>query len=309
MSRAVIYERFGGPEVLELREVPEPHAGPGEVRVRVTAAGLKPMDWGIAARPEVAAQFGITVPSGFGYDVAGVIDEVGDGTTGFAMGDRVYGGALGRAVADFLVVRTPVEAPDALFHTPEGISNEVASTLPVAAATAAAALAAIDLRPGDTVLIGGAAGGVGVFAVQLAKLTGATVIGTASDGTFEFLRQLGAQPVAYGPGLADRVRALAPGGVTAATDLFGIETAETALTLGVLPERVSTIAAGPNPPGGARPTGGSNAAPDSLNRIADAIAAGKITVPIAAAYPIEQIRDAVTLQASRRVHGKVVVTL
>ena len=135
------------------------------------------------------------------------------------------------------------------------------------------------------------------------------MIGTASDGTFEFLRQLGAQPVAYGPGLADRVRALAPGGVTAATDLFGIETAETALTLGVLPERVSTIAAGPNPPGGARPTGGSNAAPDSLNRIADAIAAGKITVPIAAAYPIEQIRDAVTLQASRRVHGKVVVTL
>jgi NADPH:quinone reductase-like Zn-dependent oxidoreductase len=233
MSRAVIYETFGGPEVLELREVPEPHAGPGEVRVRVAAAGLNPMDWGIAARPEAAARFGITVPAGFGSDFAGVVDEAGAGTAGFAAGDRVYGGALGRAAADFVVVKVP----GALFHTPDGISDEVASTLPVAGFTAAAAVAAIGLRPGDTVLIGGAAGGVGVFAVQLAKLAGATVIGTASEGTFEFLRQLGAEPVAYGPGLADRVRALAPAGVTAATDLFGTETAEAALALGVPPER------------------------------------------------------------------------
>ena len=211
MSRAVIYETFGGPDVLELREVPEPHAGPGEVRVRVTAAGLNPMDWGISSRPEAAARFGITVPSGFGSDLAGVIDEAGDGATGFAVGDRVYGGALGRAAAEFVVVKAPAEAPDALFHTPDGVSDEVASTLAVAGHTAAAALAAIGLRSRDTVLIGGAAGGVGVFAVQLARLAGATVIGTASEGTFEFLRQLGARPVAYGPGLADRVRALAPG--------------------------------------------------------------------------------------------------
>jgi NADPH:quinone reductase-like Zn-dependent oxidoreductase len=309
MSRAVVYETFGGPEVLELREVPEPHAGPGEVRVRVTAAGLNPMDWGIASRPEAAARFGITVPSGFGYDFAGIVDEVGGGAKGFAAGDRVYGGALGRAAADFVVVKTPAEAPDALFHTPDGISDEVASTLPVAGHTAAAALAAIGLRSGDTVLIGGAAGGVGVFAVQLAKLAGATVIGTASDGTFEFLRQLGASPVAYGPGLADRVRALAPGGVTAATDLFGTETAEAALALGVPPERISTIAAGPNPPGGVRATGGADAAPDALARITDAILAGQVTVPVAAVFPVEQVRDAVTLQAGRRVHGKVVVTL
>jgi NADPH:quinone reductase-like Zn-dependent oxidoreductase len=205
MSRAVIYETFGGPEVLELREVPEPHAGPGEVRVRVAAAGLNRMDGGISSLPEAAAQFGITVPSGFGYDFAGVVDEVGGGATGLAVGDRVYGGALGRAAADFVVVKVTAEAPDALFHTPDGISDEVASTLPVAGSTAAAALAAIGLRSGDTVLIGGAAGGVGVFTVQLAKLAGATVIGTASEGTFEFLRQLGARPVAYGPGLAERV--------------------------------------------------------------------------------------------------------
>ena len=309
MSRAVIYERFGGPEVLELREVPEPHAGPGEVRVRVTAAGLNPMDWGIAARPEAAARFGITVPSGFGYDFAGVVDEAGGGATGFAVGDRVYGGALARAVADFVVVKTPAAASDGLFHTPDGVGDEVASTLPVAGLTAAAALAAIGLRPGDTVLIGGAAGGVGVFAVQLARLAGATVIGTASEGTFDFLRQLGAEPVAYGPGLADRVRALAPGGVTAATDLFGTETAEAALALGVPPERISTVAAGPNPPGGVRATGGADAGPDALAAAHRRDPRRPAHRAVAATFPVEQIRDAVTLQAGRHVHGKVVVTL
>ncbi|GAA2598871.1 NADP-dependent oxidoreductase [Streptomyces axinellae] len=309
MSRAVVYEAFGGPEVLELREAPEPHAGPDEVRVRVTAAGLNPMDWGIASQPEAAARFGISVPSGFGYDFAGVVDEVGAGATGFAVGDRVHGGALGRAVADFVVVKTPMEAAEWLWRTPEGISEEVAATLPVAGLTAVAALAAIGLGSGDTVLVGGAAGGVGVFAVQLAKLAGARVIGTAAQGTFEFLRRFGAEPVAYGPGLADRVRTLAPEGVTAATDLFGTETAETALALGVPPERISTIAAGPHPPGGVRAAGGFDASPDAMTQICDALLAGTITVPIAATFPIEEIRDAVTLQAGRHVHGKVVITL
>jgi NADPH:quinone reductase-like Zn-dependent oxidoreductase len=145
--------------------------------------------------------------------------------------------------------------------------------------------------------------------VQLARLAGAAVIGTAAEGTFEFLRELGAEPVAYGPGLADRVRTLAPGGVTAATDLFGTETAEAALALGVPPERICTVAAGPNPPGGVRATGGIDAEPDSLDRIAAAIAAGRITVPIAAVFPVERLGEAVALQAGRHVHGKVVVTL
>jgi NADPH:quinone reductase-like Zn-dependent oxidoreductase len=309
MSRAVVYEAFGGPEVLQLREVAEPHAGPGEVRVRVTAAGLNPMDWLIPSQPEAAARFGLTLPSGFGYDFAGVVDEVGAGATGFAVGDRVYGGALARAVADFVVLKASAQGAEGLLHTPDGVSDVVASTLPVAGATAAAALAAIGLRSGDTVLIGGAAGGVGVFAVQLATLAGATVIGTAAESTFEFLRQLGAQPVAYGPGLADRVRAQVPGAVTAATDLFGTETAEAALALGVPPERISTVAAGPNPPGGVRATGGIDAEPDALSRITDAILAGQVTVPIAAVFPVEQVREAVALQAGRHVHGKVVITL
>ena len=280
MSRAVIYETYGGPEVLEVREVPEPHAGPGEVRVRVRTVGLNPMDGAFSSRPEMAAQFGLTVPSGFGYDFAGVIDEAGSGAVGFSVGDRVYGGAMARAAADFVVVKTPA---DALWHTPDGISDEVASTLPVAGRAAA---------------------------VQLARLAGATVIGTASEGTFEFVRQLGAEPVAYGPGLADRVRALAPDGVTAAADLFGTETAQAALALGVPPGRITTIAAGPNPPGGVRATrGGADATPADLDRVTGAILAGEITVPIAATFPIERIRDAVELQASRHVHGKVVITL
>lgn len=251
--------------------------------------------------------FGITVPSGFGWDFAGVVDEIGPGTTGFAIGDRVFGGALARAVADFVVMKVPVALPDALLHTPDGISDEVAAVLPVAGATAVAALRAIAVGSGDTVLIGGAAGGVGVLAVQLATLAGATVIGSASPSTFGFLQRLGAQPVAYGPGLVDRVRTLAPNGITAATDLFGTEAAETALALGVPPERISTIAAGPTPPGGVQATGGSDTPLEALGHLTDAILAGRITVPIAASFPLERIQNAVALQSGRHVHGKVVV--
>jgi NADPH:quinone reductase-like Zn-dependent oxidoreductase len=307
MSRAVIYEKFGGPEVLELRDVPEPHAGPGEVRIRVAAVGLNPMDPAFAATPDLAARFNITLPSGFGYDFAGRVDEVGEGTSRFKLGERVYGGVMERAAADFVVMKT--DAPESIFHTPEGLGDEVASTLPVAGATASAAIAALNLSGTDTVLVGGAAGGVGVFAVQLARLAGAAVIGTASEGTFPFLRYLGAQPVTYGAGLEDRVRACAPGGITAAIDLFGTETIETALALGVAPDRIVAIAAGPRPPGGARAVFGGQAQPDALPQIAAAIVAKQLTVPIAATFPIEQISKAAALQADRHVHGKIVVTL
>ncbi len=309
MSRAVIYERFGGPEVLELRDVPEPHARPGEIRIRVAAVGLNAMDPAFAAMPELAARFGITLPSGFGYDFAGSVDEVGDGAEGFTVGDRVYGGVMERAAADFVVMKTPVGADGALFRTPNDLSDELASTLAVAGATAAAAVAALNLGPTDTVLVGGAAGGVGVFVAQLARLAGATVLGTASEGTFPFLRDLGAEPIAYGEGLHDRVRASAPGGISAAIDLFGTETIETALALGVAPDRIVSIAAGPNPPGGARAVFGNDAAPDAIPQIAAAIAAHEMTVPIATRLPIEQIREAAALQADRHVHGKLVVTL
>ena len=309
MSRAVIYERYGGPDVLELRDVPDPHAGPGEIRIRVAAVGLNAMDPAFAAMPELAARFNITLPSGFGYDFAGSVDEVGDGADGFTVGDRVYGGVMERAAADFVVMKTPPGADGVLFHTPDGLSDAIASTLYIAGATAAAVLAVLNLGPADTVLVGGAAGGVGVFVVQLARLTGARVIGTASDSTFPFLRALGAEPVSYGPGLEDRVRAAAPSGITAAIDLFGTETIETALGLGLAPNRIAAIAAGPNPPGNARAVFGNDARPNAVPQIAAAILAHEVTVPIAAMFPIEQIREAATLQANRHVHGKIVITL
>lgn len=306
MSRAIMYESFGEPDVLDLQDVPEPHASSDEVRVRVAAAGLNPMDWMVSSMPNVAAMFNVTPPSGFGYDFAGIIDEVGPNVKDFHIGDHVFGGALGRAVADYIVLNVSVEP---LYHTPSGITDVIASTLPIAGRTADAALSIIGVKSGDTVLIGGAAGGVGTFAVQLAKLTGATVIGTGSEDSFDYLRKLGAIPVTYGKGLADRVRTLALNGVDAATALVGTETIDAALALGISPARISAIAAGPNPPGGVHATGGVNASPGALDRITNAISSGKFIVPIAATFPIERTREAVTLQRWGHVHGKVVITL
>ena len=306
MSRAVRFASFGGPEVLDVTNVSEPHAGVHDVRVQVTYAGLNPIDRKIIGAPEFAERFGFALPAGFGHDFAGVIDEVGAEVTDFAVGDRVYGGAFGAAAADYVVL-SPTDG--SLRHTPDTIEDQVAATLAVAGRTAAAALDTIDVHEGDTVLIGGASGGVGVFAVQLAGIAGARVIGTASEESHPFLAELGAEPVTYGPGLADRVRAVAPEGLTAATSLVGFEAVDVALELGVTPDRISTIDDGPTPYRGSRPTGGFFAAPDALDRVARAVATGQVTVPIAATFPLEKIRDAVTLQIAGHVRGKVVLTL
>jgi NADPH:quinone reductase-like Zn-dependent oxidoreductase len=305
MTKAVVFQQFGGPEVLEVLDVPEPHAGPGEIRIRVTAAGLNPVDWKLALVPEIGERFGVTFPSGFGSDVAGVVDEVGDGVTGYAIGDRVYGGARSRAVAEHAVLRLD---SDSLQHTPDGLSDEVAGALDVAGRTADAALDAIGVAAGDTVLIGAAAGGVGVLAAQLAVAAGARVIGTASERNHDFLRSLGVEPVAYGPGLADRVRAVAPEGITAATDLWSDEVVHAAIELGVAPERISTIVYGAALPDGVRSTGAINATPGALDRIAAALAAGHVVLPVEATFPIDAIRDAVELQRAGHVRGKVVIT-
>jgi NADPH:quinone reductase-like Zn-dependent oxidoreductase len=307
-SRAVRLESFGGPEVLNLREVPAPQAGPGQIRVRVTAAGLNPMDWIMTADAETAKRFGLSLPCGFGTDYAGVVDQVGDGVTGFAAGDRVFGGAISRAIADYVVVEATgtIRAAGDAHHTPDGVDDRTAAVLTIGGCTAAAALAIVNPGPGDTVLIGGAGGGVGVFAVQLARRAGARVIGTGAATSADALRALGAEPVTYGDGLVDRVRALAPGGVTAALDLIGTETALAARALGVPDERITTIAAQID---GITPANGANAAPGAIEEIARLVAAGQIRVPIAASFPVEQIRAAVELQAGRHVHGKVVIDL
>ncbi len=309
ISRAVQFvDAFGGPDVLQLRALPAPQAGPGQIRVRVTAAGLNPMDWYMTSDAATATRFGLSLPSGFGTDYAGVVDQAGDGVTRFALGDRVFGGVLSRAVADHVVIDSTgtIAAGGEAHRTPDGVDDRTAATLTIAGCTAAAALAVVHPSPGDTVLIGGAGGGVGVFAVQLARLAGARVIGTGSATSAEALRALGAEPVPYGHGLIDRLRAMWPAGITAAIDLHGSETAQVARALGVPDERITTIATQLD---GITPANGANAAPGTLEAIARLVAAGQLRVPIAAHFPVEEIRAAVELQASRHVHGKVVIDL
>lgn len=306
-SRAVRLESFGGPEVLTVQDVPEPQAGDGQIRVRVTAAGLNPMDWFMTADAETAARFGLSLPAGFGTDYAGVVDQVGAGARGYAVGDRVFGAALSRAAADFVVVDADGDIVSGVaHHTPDGVDDRTAATLSIAGSTAAAALAAVGLGPDDTVLVGGAGGGVGVFAVQLARIAGARVIGTGSPSTAEYLRSLGAEPVAYGEGLADRVRDLDAGPVTAALDLHGTDTVHTARELGVPDDRICTIASAVN---GIPAANGANAAPGTLDHIAQLVATGRVRVPIAATFPIADIRPAVELQATRHARGKIVIDL
>ena len=247
-------------------------------------------------------------PSGFGYDFAGSVDEVGRDASGFTVGDRVYGGVMERAAADFVVMRPDASEP--LFHTPEGLSEEVASTLYIAGATASAALAPLELSSTDTVLVGGAAGGVG-------RVRGSAGSPRWRNGDRDSVGGHIPVPERFGGTTGrlrrrpwrDRVRVCAPQGITAAIDLFGTETIETALALGVSPDRITAIAAGPTPPGGALAIFGTSAPPNAVPEIASAIVAHELTVPIAATFPIEQIGEAAALQAGRHVHGKIVVTL
>jgi NADPH:quinone reductase-like Zn-dependent oxidoreductase len=306
-SRAVRLASFGGPEVLAVEDVPEPQAGAGQIRVRVTAAGLNPMDWIMTADAETAARFGLSLPVGFGTDYAGVVDQVGAGATGYAVGDRVFGAALSRAVADFVVVDADGNiASGVAHHTPDGVDDRTAAALAIAGSTAAAALAVLDLGPQDTLLVGGAGGGVGVFAVQLARIAGVRVIGTGSPSSAEHLRSLGAEPVAYGDGLSGRIRDLDAGPVTAALDLHGTDTVHVARELGIPDARICTIAGVVD---GVPAANGANAAPGALEHLARLVADGRLRVPIAAAFPIEEIRAAVELQADRHVRGKVVIDL
>ncbi|MDO3411078.1 NADP-dependent oxidoreductase [Saccharibacillus sp. CPCC 101409] len=307
-NRAVQLDSFGGPEVLRIREIPVPQAGSGQIRVRVRAAGLNPMDWFMTSDPDTAARFGLNLPSGFGTDYAGVVDRVGEGVTGFAIGDRVFGGALSRSVAEYVIIDTAgtIAAGGDAHHTPEGVDDRTAAALTIAGCTASAALDVVKLGPDDTVLIGGAGGGVGVFAVQLARLTGARVIGTGSAASADALRALGAEPVAYGDGLVERLRALAPDGITAAIDLHGTDTVQAARELGVSDGRITTIAALVE---GITPANGANAAPGAIEEIARLVAEGRVRVPIAASFPMERIREAVELQSGRHVHGKVVIDI
>jgi NADPH:quinone reductase-like Zn-dependent oxidoreductase len=305
MVKAVRYDEFGGIDVLRVDEVERPVPGDGQVLVRVKAAGINPSE-AVIRSGAVAELFPSTFPSGQGSDLAGVIEEVGAGVSGFSPGDEVIGFTNRRASQAELVL---VEASD-LTRKPEKVSWEVAGGLFVAGTTAWGAVRAIQPKEGEAVVISGAAGGVGSIAVQLAHRTRAKVIGLASESNHDWLRSHGVVPVAYGDGIADRIRTAATSGVDAFIDTYGDGYVELALALGVPAERIDTIvdfaAAAKH---GVKTDGGREAGPGAkvLAELAGLVADGHLEVPIANVYPLVQVRDAYTELERRHTRGKIIL--
>jgi NADPH:quinone reductase-like Zn-dependent oxidoreductase len=304
MSRAVRYENYGNVDVLNVVEVEDPVPGPGRLLVRVRAAGINPGEAKIRDGM-LADRFPSTFPSGQGSDLAGVVEQVGEGVDAFAVGDEVIGFTDERASQAELVV---IPAENAT-RKPAGVPWEVAGALFVVGATAWASVRAVGLSSGDTVVVSGAAGGVGVIAVQLAKRAGATVIGLASERHHEWLRAHGVVPIAYGDGVADRIRAAAPDGVDAFLDMVGGGYVELALELGVSPARINTIAdfAAIEKHGVKSEGNAVGASAATLAELAALIAAGELEVPIAATYPLDRVRDAYRELADNHTRGKIVL--
>lgn len=235
--RAAGFNSFGPPEMLEIMELETPQAGAGEVRIRVKAAGVQPVDCAVRSGfspPGVT----ITFPHVTGGEFSGIIDQIGEGVTSFAVGAEVLGFRLQFTYAEYVVVPA-----NQIVAKPDSMPWEVAGGLSGAGQTAHTAMEELRVGKGDTVLINGAAGGVGTVAVQVARARGAAVIGTASEANQDYLRSLGAIPVIYGAGLIDRVRALAPNGVDAALDAAGEDGLRVAAELVKDKERVVTIVA------------------------------------------------------------------
>lgn len=296
--RAAVYEQAGDPaQVLKVAEIDEPHAGPGQVRIAVRAAGVNPIDWKLVGGLLGAGPEHPTVP---GIDAAGVVDEVGEGVTGVRVGDAVLGHAMGGSAAEFAVL-TSWE------HKPGAVPFEAAGGLPVVGETAVRVLDLLGLRPGRTVVVDGASGGVGVMTVQVAVTRGLGVIGTASEGNQDFVRSLGALPTTYGPGLADRVRALAPDGIDGGIDTVGRGSVPDLVALTGDPGKVVTIADfGAAELGVQVTTGGGDSGP----RLAEAVrllAEGRVQLPVAATYPLERIAEAYAESRGGHVRGKLVL--
>jgi NADPH:quinone reductase-like Zn-dependent oxidoreductase len=301
--KAVRFDQYGGVDVLNVVDVPDPVPGPGQVLVRVRAAGINPGEAKIRAGL-LHERWPATFPSGQGSDLAGVVAALGPDVTSAAEGDEIIGYTDDRAgQAEYALVER-----EHLTARPAAVPWEVAGSLHVAGATAYAAVRAVAIRPGDVVVVAGAAGGVGSIAVQLARLAGATVIGLASESNHAWLADHGVVPVSYGDGVADRIRQ-ASDHVDAFIDTFGAEYVDLALELGVAPSRIDTIvnfgavaAHGVKAEGNAA---GASAA--TLAELAGLVAAGTLEVPIAATFPIAAVRDAYTELASGHILGKIVL--
>jgi NADPH:quinone reductase-like Zn-dependent oxidoreductase len=302
--RAVRFDEYGGVDVLDVREVEDPVAGPGRVLVQVKAAGINPGE--IAIREGLLHErWPATFPSGEGTDLAGVVQGVADGVAGFAVGDEVLGWTEERASHAELVV---VPA-DQLTAKPASVSWEVAGSLFVAAFAAYASVQAVAPQAGETVVVSAAAGGVGSVAVQLARRTGATVIGLAGERNQDWLRDHGVVPVSYGEGQADRIREAARGSIDAFIDTFGGGYVDLAIGLGVAPDRINTIIdyeavqrLGVHGQG----THAIASAP-LLVELTALVADGSLEIPIARTFPLDQVRDAFRELAERHSHGKIVL--
>lgn len=301
--KAVQFTEYGGPDVLKIVDIEEPHARAGQIRIAVRAAGVNAIDWKIRSGA-LAALMPIGFPAGVGMDASGVVDEVGDGVEGVAVGDEVFGTAATGAAAQYAVLAEWAKKPARL-------SFEEAAGYPMATETARRALNLLPLEPGQTLLVNGAAGGVGLAAVQFALAAGATVIGTASEGHHEYLRSLGARPTTYGPGLVGRVRELAPQGIDVALDAVGS---------GVLPElieltgsagKVITIADSTAAEHGVRFTGGRGPghAPEARAEAAALFEQGKFRLPVAETFTLENVGAAQAKSQQGHVLGKFIVTL
>lgn len=297
--RAVQFAEYGGPEVLTVVEVEAPHPGPGRIRVAVRAAAVNPIDgkYRSGTIPVKALPY---IP---GVDVAGVVDEVGEGVTGVAVGDEVLGSAVKGGYAEFAVLR-------AWTAKPPRMSWVEAAGVPLAAETATRAYAAVAARDGATVLVNGASGGVGSAAVQLGVARGMTVIGIAGPSHHEYLAELGAVPVAYGDGLVERVRLVAPAGVDIALDLAGSGVLPELIELTGDPAAVVSIADFSAPELGAKVSGGSEGRSwDALGVAAALFGRGQYRVAVQQVFPLAEAAAAQRLSATGHVRGKLVLEI
>ncbi|WP_407684966.1 NADP-dependent oxidoreductase [Mycobacterium sp. HUMS_1102779] len=304
MARAVRFDRYGGRDVLYVADIEMPSPGPGEVVVEVRAAGINPGEAGIRTGA-MHEMFPATFPSGQGSDLAGVVTALGPGVTEFAVGDEVLGFSLRRS-SHATHAAVPVHQ---LIGKPAELAWEVAGSLYVAGVTAYAAVRAVAPRPRETVAVSAAAGGVGSLVVQLLGLREAVVLGIAGPGNAGWLRDHGVIPIAYGDGLAERLRAAAPGGIDAFIDLFGPDYLDLAVDLGVAPERIETIISFQKAAEiGARTEGSMDAStPEVLAEMAGLITAGAIDFEIAATYPLDRVADAYAELERRHTRGKIVL--
>jgi NADPH:quinone reductase-like Zn-dependent oxidoreductase len=299
MMKAVRFSEFGGPEVLKIVDLPDPHAGPGQIRVAVHAAGINPTDWKLRE-----GLMGGELPQTTGREVAGVVDEVGEGVTDVTVGDRVFGFAddgAGAAELALLSYYAPI---------PPSLGFAEAAGLSVALETATRSLDVLGVGPGNTLLVNGAAGGVGSAVVQLAVARGARVIGTASPANHDYLRSLGAEPVAYGEGLVERVRALAPYGVDVALDVAGSGVLPELIELAGGREHVVTITDfGGAKKYGVRFSSGSDSgrAVHAIGEIGQLIEAGRFSLPVAQTFPLAEIAEAHRVSEDGHVRGKLVL--